>query len=86
MLALTDFSWRDSVQTPSDEDRKGKFVCLLFWPESQQINISRATYYRVGDKNIWGYSDRLSFEEQGAVVKAWAPVKQVFVEKQASAA
>ena len=28
MLSLTDFSWRDSVQTPSDEDRKGKFVCL----------------------------------------------------------
>lgn len=84
MLALTDFSWRDAVQTPSDEDRKGKFVCLLFWPESQQINISRATYYRVGDKNVWGYSDRLSFEEQGAVVKAWAPVKQVFIATEAA--
>lgn len=82
MMSLTDFSWRDANQTPSEEQRKGKFVCLLFWPESQQINISRATYYRVGDKNVWGHSDRLSFEDVGAVVKAWAPVRQVFIAKE----
>jgi len=84
MLSLTDFSWRDAVQTPSADQRGGKFVCLLFWPVSQQINISRAEYYRVGEKNVWGYSGRLSFEDAGAIVKAWAPVKQVFIATEAA--
>lgn len=86
MLDLKDYRWVHPDVSPPAELRGGKFMVLLFWPLAQQINISRAKYYRVKDTDFWGSSYRLTFAEQGAQVMAWAPAQQVFIEKEVSAA
>ena len=84
MLVGKEFTWRSAAVSPPAEMRAGKFKCLLFWPKAQELSIANARYFRFQDADHWGHSYRLTFEEQGAQVLAWAPVEQVFHKTEAA--